>query len=143
MMGCSVPKKLQRKYGLSEVCRESYEFFLQRMVKEGDLLEITEPALETYKELLTEYVNNGVCWSVALPEDGVIALLGVPHKRSVNPVSGIVELTYYIRTISCMELSASSVINNQCGSFIFTFFKEGEPQGCIFYALGAANRQND
>ena len=141
--GCDTPQKLQRNFGFSDTCRESYKFFLERIERQDKgLIEFIEPVAETYEELLSEhYKNVGGCWSDVLPEKGVLKLFGEPHRREVGKKSGDITMTYFIRSKQCMNLDELNRPDEKCGNLIFSFSKEGKPKGSIFYALGATRKE--
>jgi len=144
IVGCNSSKQLQRIYDFPDICRENYEFFLNRIIRVDDgLLEFTEPVDKTYEQLLSKHYNNeGNCWSDVLPEEGILKLFGVPHKRDIGTASGEITLTYFIRTKQCMDLDNLTRVDEKCGNLIFFFSKDGEPKGSIFHALGAAKKEN-
>jgi hypothetical protein len=93
-------------------------------------------------EYTAEYQKNGICWLEVLPEEAIIDLFGVPHKRGVSHRNGDVTLNYYIRTENCMSLESLYNPDEKCGTLMFLFSKKGKPIGGIFYALNAGKRKD-
>lgn len=142
VVGCSTPKKMQRTYGFSDDCRKSYELFIKNTTRDGqDLIEFIEPVNEVYHKLLADLSKSYDCWYSVLPEKATIELLGLPHERIVNYVTGDITIRYFIRTKYCMNLEEMYRPVAHCGLLELIYTKEGIPKSGLFYALHAAKKE--